>query len=513
MTSAAPLRALEARRRRPWATAVLLIALAAVVVLERVHTAAEPLERDVAGYAVIGHEMNRGRHLYADLWDRKPPLMCGSFAAAERVTGYGPGEVLALNLAASLATLGGCYAAGGPGAAVLYVLVGGDPWVLANQPNAEAFINAALAWAVVPLVGRRAVTWRAAVAVGAGMTVATMYEQHQLVTCAAVAVGYVVAAGRGAVGRRSAVMGVAAATGAIVWGTVVAYYAAVGRLGAAVDVLFHQLFHGVTLTGNLAAGLRPARLFPAVLAWGLAPLVLVAAAAAVGRRPGGDRRWIVWVGWAVGTWAVVALPGAFFPHYYQCWIPPLCVAGGWAIDRLCGGRRGLAGPAVVAVVLVGLAARELPPYGWGPDRWAAEKYPSENFAEQVAVGRQLADVLGPVGARFWVFGSDPTLYFAARQSPVTGLMYLEPLIDDPDPSGWRRLVADLDRARPAVVLVRRSFMPWVPADCPARAYVAAHYRPVDPAPGLPTATSYGVWVRRDAPAAVVARLAVGQADR
>ena len=104
-----------ARLRPPVRVALALLGLAAVIVLERVRTYAEPLERDAAGYAVISHELVRGRTLYTDLWDRKPPLLYATFAAAERVVGYGPGEVFAVNVAAALVTLVGAYAAGAGG--------------------------------------------------------------------------------------------------------------------------------------------------------------------------------------------------------------------------------------------------------------------------------------------------------------------------------------------------------------------------------------------------------------
>ena len=206
--------------------------LAAAVVLERLRTYAEPLERDVAGYAVIGHEMLRGRNLYTDLWERKPPLLYATFAAAERVVGYGPGEVFVVNVGAALVTLAGCYAAGRAGsgstvgglvAAAMWALVCGDPWLLANQPNGEVFVNAALTPAVALLLGRRAERWTTGLSVGGLFTLATLYEQHVLVTCATLAVGYVAAGGRARVGRRAALMSVAAGVGAAAWAGLAGY--------------------------------------------------------------------------------------------------------------------------------------------------------------------------------------------------------------------------------------------------------------------------------------------------
>ena len=108
--------------RRPSVGLVILALLAVVVVFERVHTDDEPLERGVAGYAVIGHEMLRGWHLHADLSERKPPLLYATFAAAYAAA----------------------YAAGGPAAAALWAGLGGSLFLQANQPDAQAFVNACL---------------------------------------------------------------------------------------------------------------------------------------------------------------------------------------------------------------------------------------------------------------------------------------------------------------------------------------------------------------------------------
>ena len=89
---------------------------------------------------------------------------------------------------------------------------------------------------------------------------------------------------------------------------------------------------------------------------------------------------------------MVALPGSFFAHYYQCWIPPVCVAGGWAAARLWGPARGLTAvrPLAVVAALVALGALEFPPYLWSPDEWSARKYPRDNFVEQSDHARAVA---------------------------------------------------------------------------------------------------------------------------
>ena len=74
----------------------VLIGLAALLVLLRLHTWDEPLETDITGAAVITHEVLGGRALYADMWDHKPPALVLTHAAAQLVAGYGPGSILLL---------------------------------------------------------------------------------------------------------------------------------------------------------------------------------------------------------------------------------------------------------------------------------------------------------------------------------------------------------------------------------------------------------------------------------
>jgi hypothetical protein len=347
--------------------------MAALIVLERVHTYDEPPDRDVAEYAVIGHEMRLGRHLYTDLWERKPPLLDATFETAERLVGYGFPEIFTLNVVMALATLAGCYVAArcvagvnaGMVAAGLWVLIGTDPYVEANQPNCEVFVNVFLTAGAALLLANRQCRWRTGLAVGAMFTLATMYEQHMIVTCATLAVGFLLAGGRNDFKNRMVTLTIAAGVGLASWCGLVAFYAAVGRLPAMVDVLFNQLFSQNSLRSNLLAACTPEFLFPSFMAWACGPLALMLLAGISGGARIGSR-WMIWIGWAVGTWIVVALPGRFFPHYYQCWIPPFCIAGGWAAGRLVGNNRWprIMGRLAVAMVLIFVAARELPPYRW-----------------------------------------------------------------------------------------------------------------------------------------------------
>src|SRR2546422_5463525 len=137
-----------------------LVALAALIAVARLNTYHEPLERDITGAAVIGHELLAGRALYADMWDHKPPALHATHAAAILMAGYGPSAIYLLTVVAAITSLLGVYAAAtvvggrvaGLWGAAFWTFVSGDLWLQANQPNTEVFINACVVWAFALLL-------------------------------------------------------------------------------------------------------------------------------------------------------------------------------------------------------------------------------------------------------------------------------------------------------------------------------------------------------------------------
>ena len=494
------------RRLPPW---VVLLGLAVLLAAGRAYTLHEPLENDVSGYAVVGHELLLGRPLYTDLWDNKPPLLAHTFAVAERLVRFGPQSILLLNIVAGLATLAGTYTAGravgGPAAGLfaagLWTIVGGDALVQANQPNAEVFVNVGLTWAAAALLSDlpAARPWRTGLAAGVAFAFASLYEHHTVIVAAALSAGYLLA-GR-PVGRRLGAVAIAAGVGTIAWAGLAVELAATGRLAAAVDVLFVQnLSYGGNLLANLAEAFTPFRLVPSFMLWAIGPVVLVAAALALRAVPT-SRGWLVCGGWAAGAFVTVALPGQFWPHYYQVWIPLACVAGGWAAGGLARSPRPLGRVTVVAALTL-MAARQAQWFAVAPYDWADRKYPGRNFAEQDYLGRRLASILRP-GETFWVLGSDLTIYFTAGHSPPSGVIYMEPLLDPYNGRVVDHLMADLQRTNPPLVVVA---FPWdhlLPASLPIVPWLHAHY---DRLRTNLTCGTYDLYVRRDDPAGLRRRL-------
>ena len=168
------------------AAALVLVVLAAILVAARLHTYDEPLQTDITGAAVIGHEILAGRTLYADMWDHKPPALHLTHAAAIGLVGDGPRAISLLNITAGIVTLLGVFAAGsalgsvsaGLWAAAFWTLISGDVWMQGNQPNSEAFINACLVWGLRPARARRHPVGVARyLAIGALLALGSLYNQ------------------------------------------------------------------------------------------------------------------------------------------------------------------------------------------------------------------------------------------------------------------------------------------------------------------------------------------------
>src|SRR3989449_573322 len=188
-----------------------LVALAALIAVARLNTYHEPLERDITGAAVIGHELLAGRALYADMWDHKPPALHATHAAAILMAGYGPSAIYLLNVVAAITSLLGVYAAatvvGGPVAglwgAAFWTFVSGDLWLQANQPNAEVFINACVVWAFALLVRTTGPSVPRMLVVGALFALGSLYKPVIVAPAALLAVTHLAAPPAGHTRRRA----------------------------------------------------------------------------------------------------------------------------------------------------------------------------------------------------------------------------------------------------------------------------------------------------------------------
>jgi len=469
-----------------------LVGLCALIFALRLHTYNEPLERDLTTYAVIAHEMLEGKSLYSDLWDHKPPAIHVTYAAAELVAGYGRNSIFLMNVVASIATLLACYSigsAGGAGrfggltAAAVWTLVSGDLAIEGNQPNTEVFLNACLTTAFAIFVrsgGKGSILgFRSALVAGLLFGVASLYKQIAIVHPVLLGAVYVMSAPSGV--RKRAFVGVSliGAIGLVLWGLVLGYFAVRGHAGAFIDAVFNYN-RWYSANGGQNSLVRPSNVMaPDVFTVIVCIGSLALSGMVLGLVFGPRRQWNLLIAFAIATEIAVLLPGGFFQHYYQLWLPPLAIGAGWTVSLL---RRILPVSArwlaqVTSVVsLLTLAFIEAPCYRDSATIWSFKKY-GVIFLETDKLARSIDNLLLP-NETFYEWGNETGLYFTSRRRPPSGIILAYPTQDGPLASQLsRRLLDDLKQTQPELIVLSRKALERVGEAGPILAWSTEEYRP------------------------------------
>ena len=449
---------------KTWLVAALL-GLCALIFFLRLHTYEEPLERDLTTYAVIAHEMLGGKKLYSDLWDHKPPAIHVTYAAAEAIAGYGRDSIFLMNVAAALATLLACYFAGSAGggwpgglvAASLWALASGDLALEGNQPNTEVFLNACLAWGFAIFLRAKSCNLgsRAALLAGLLFAVASLYKQVVVAQAALLAFAYVAWPPTDSRKRALADIGIVAAVGLAAWGTVLGYFYTRGRGAAFTEAVFtyNHFYSNDGWKNSLAPGAPPVS--PDVVAVLLSLAVLSVAGLVLGLIFGPRRQWVLLLAFAIATHISVLLPGWFFAHYYQLWLPPLVIGAGWSVillkrilpERVCWLSYAAGATACATLVIL-----EAPYYQVGAEIWSIRKY-GNIFVDTDRLARRMDSLLSPQQT-FYEWGRESGLYFTSRRRPPSGLVFTDPMLAGPIAAKLsRRLIDDLERTKPDLIVV------------------------------------------------------------
>lgn len=114
----------------------------------------------------------------------------------------------------------------------------------------------------------------------------------------------------------------------------------------------------------------------------------------------------------------------------------------------------------LAVALIGfLLGREIPFYRLTPEEWSRRKY-GEDFVATKRMSRELAAILRD-DETFYTWGDETGLYFYTRQSPPSGLIHIDGMLEGPlvDPLVTRSL-AQLTARPPDLFLVETNFI-WM----------------------------------------------------
>jgi 4-amino-4-deoxy-L-arabinose transferase-like glycosyltransferase len=451
----------------------ILIGFCVLIALARLHTYDEPFERDLLTYAVMAHEMLAGRELYSDLWDQKPPGPTLTYAAAELITGYGPNSIYLLNVVATIITLFGVYFAGtalaggkrsgGLWAAACWAILAGELKLQANQPNTEVFINACLIWTWLLFVtAEKSSGYRRAILIGLLVTLATFYKHHMIFAFIFLGMAYIIMPPP-TLKRQQALIQVVimASMVGIAWVMMFGYFAVMNRFEAFYDalVVFNQSYGGGSfgsLIKNVLRGLLKPHLFFPIFPALAYPLLVLATILGILILIKQNRLWIFWLMYACAIPIMVSLPGRFFPHYYQLWLPLLAIGFGGAIVEL----RKIVNPfwipqLIATLVIVTLLYLQLPYYQLSPVEWTRQKY--GDYGNFFIIAKELSyeiDKLLQADETFYEWGYQTGLYYYNKRHPPTGVFPHYALSGGPLAQKLsQRVIADLEHHQPELFIL------------------------------------------------------------
>lgn len=477
----------------------LLLLISIGLIAERTLLPSPPLGRDPAAYALISSEVLDGKRLYEDVWDHKPPAIFVVYGAMVSMFGMSERAFFGLNVIVVLISLLGIFFAGGLGpgqrpaaviAAFLWAVLSGNLFMEGRDPNADMFLNASLIWAMAAFLWRPGprVGTRAVFAAGLCFAIGTLFKPVLLASAAFLALAYIVAGLFDGVRARQLLADCAkmAAAGALAWFAVAGYFAATGRL----DVFFASVFsYNVFYSGNVISNiLAPINGRGELFIDFLWPLPLMMAAGIAVTFFFDLRRALLILALAVSSWVAIALPGQFYTHYYQLWLPPVVIATAWAFGFLARSEKAFVrGTAYVAGVLALVLAIwvNVPSY----QAILAEDWKTSTDRPML-LGKEAAErvnVLLEPGETFFVWGDIPNLYILAERRPPAAVVFERHLAGGPMAERLTlRVAEDLARQRPELLVRqtnRRPVFHWVMAD-------------FDPAPIATVGDAFEIFTRR-----------------
>jgi 4-amino-4-deoxy-L-arabinose transferase-like glycosyltransferase len=297
---------------------------------------------------------------------------------------------------------------GGLVAAMAWLFLSSDLLTQANQPNTEVFINAFIVWgfALVFDEQHRAKSYRYILA-GLLFFFATTVKHHMAAIPLFAAFAHVFFPQREGTRWRFQISRAKVriwltvfSTIGIAWLMLFSWFWATDRSNLLLSALFGDSLQYAGKSGgllaNFAIGLSRKGLMPRHQFAFLGLYLTLGMALAMGLFGSKKGLFQLLLGWTVGVWIAVAIPGKFFPHYYILWMPILAIGIGTLWAQVCSrlpsalNRVLLIG---ISAIFIGFASRGAY-YGITVDADAAVlmKYPSEGpgFVEARSIGKMLA---------------------------------------------------------------------------------------------------------------------------
>lgn len=478
---------------------LVFIICVAWISLTRLHTANEPLERDICTQILMGRVLADGGRLYVDTLEFKPPGMFVIWQMVHQLVGTGRAVVLWVNILATTVSLIGVFVAasakpwglsGGLWAMGFWTLISGDMMLQANQPNNEVFVNLFMVWGIALWVRADASTtsgWRY-VAAGLFLGCATLIKPV-LTTVACMALGWVLAGGLapGNLKRRAWTIGCVLIPIAAGWTLMALFFACRGRGSELYDCLVqYAKFYAASQGGdadknppgiwlNILLGCNDKLYLPCMFF--LAPLLGLTFLGIAGAWLDGHRpQALTLAGCLLGTLLSISIPGMYAPHYYQFYLPILAIGAGWGISAVENSlRKRLLASGIGLATISLLMWHEVPDLRLDADTWSRLKYndPGGTFQEVERCGLAVDRML-TAGESVYVWGNDPGVYYYCSHYPASGIFWADRLIWGPlKQQTSLKVLEDLNKNLPSLILIEDGLPP--PANHPVLQWINQHY--------------------------------------
>jgi hypothetical protein len=462
----------DKEKLKTWIVFVLLII---VVILTRYQFIDEPLERDITGYAVNANEMLNGKYLYSDLTDHHPPGSYTTFYLFQLFFGFGQFTVFVIGVTFSLLAMTGIYTAlshidrsAALWAAAFWAIISCDPMIQANQPNAELFMNACLAGAFGFLIRDSGKGSGIKTAIGSGVLIAasSFYKPITVVAAVFFSIGHFISVpGPQQKIRALKQVGVMAFIGFFSWGVVWGYLNFIGIFDDYWKFFFdYSLYYSGNFFLNLFKGLSAEYFIPEKM-YALIPLIMLSLVGIVfssQEKPGRNGILIGFYSLAVAL--MILLPGQFFSHYYQLWLPVLSIAAGYGLFSLKSQIKNQAEKTMTllgTVFLGSLIFFQLPNLNIPLDELPVRKYGGDgaNFVASKKLAPLINQILAPE-EYFFNIGMENGLYFYSKRRPPSGQTWIYYYIDGPlSELLTKRLLTDLKEKPPVLILMTNYIFP------------------------------------------------------
>jgi hypothetical protein len=250
----------------------------------------------------------------------------------------------------------------------------------------------------------------------------------------------------------------------VFWAATFAYFGATGRGGIFYFTVFEYgpryVSEGARFTGEYSL-MRRLGMPQVMLLWPLAALCLTGFGLGLLRKEREVSSFgSVLLLYATGVFIAILLPRQFSVHYYQFWLPTLCIAAGLGLRQMRHHFARPAGSLALAVIATALLfASQWPNWRLSPDEFSTQKYGADTFVSIRTLAREIDLNLLPTET-LYQYGYDSGFYFEAKRRPPTGVLCLG-LSSVPTLPDWflERIVADLEREKPEMVIIDTTFHP------------------------------------------------------